>query len=250
MPDSVLFIYTENPLRIPSEKIGSHRLSFRKGNIPAIPASFVKKALSEIISSENTPLSDNISSDAELLLLPVRSLTGGLLFAASCKGLENLKRSELFSFEIEPPQDGCALVCDTIPFFSETIPVEDILLKARKSADLSSLARRIADTALPPTEEYSIWREMVSQNIIVVSDTMMEYFVLRSLILSPRLAMNGKVEYEEYVPQDSLFVAFLDASALSVRDAGESVSKGVVFVGAGKRNGFGLSHIRMERRTE
>jgi len=245
VPDSALFIYTETPLRIPGERLGAYRLVSRKENLPNIPSSFLTRCLS---------VPEKTISDAEIFLLPVRSLIGGIAYAITRRILDKLIQMEFFFSELEETKEmedeNEVLVCNNLSLATDSLLVEDILLKPRKSEQFSKLCETVSKTALPQKEPFSFFKETIRQNTILVSDPFFEYLIIRSLILVPRLTPNRKIEYEEFVPQNTLFVSSLDSSVLDEQLKMELQNSKLVAFGASQNDGFGLCHLTASRRNE
>lgn len=235
MSEAFLFVYTETPLRITDRKVGTHRLTLRRGFLPCIPASFIERSLS---------IQKSGLKDATLLFLPISSLIGVVLYATSPKAVRKARFSSFNpdEFNIEESE---AVVCKDADLIDGSVLLTETLLKGRREEAWERFCSEVADSAFPCDDAYGIWRDTLSRRAVLVHDTFFEYLLLRSLQMTPRLLPEGSVEYEERVPQDALFVSPLVEGSL-LGDLCEEIKRSkLVRIGAGSALGHGFCRIRL-----
>ena len=167
-------------------------------------------------------------SDAQLVLLPVRSLKGGFAYVTSPLALARLHRLAI--------QVG--LVPDwQVPNIAENkaATASDTLLQARgadrqlileafefikiDAGDISKIAIWIAERALPGVSN-KFFADKIMSDLVVLNDTDFSHFARHAMVVEPHVRINdesgtaddGGLFYVENLPPETLMVGLAQAS--------------------------------------
>lgn len=149
-------------------------------------------------------------TDARLLLLPVRSLTGHFKLVTCPYILERFQRDmalagQSLSFEIPEPQREHAVVAED----AANLFLEEISFQVQKE-DLAGLAK-----AIGPLVRHPETRKRLEGQITVLTDNEFSYFANYGLQVNARNILDKDKKtsknlwYEETLPPDSLFYSLL-----------------------------------------
>lgn len=154
-------------------------------------------------------------TDARLMLLPVRSLSGHYKWVTCSYLLKRYRRdAELAGVPAAapplpaPPQPGQALAAGKGRLFLEELSFEIV------TADINNLAEAVA-----PLIFHQPARERLPGSLVVISDDEFAYFARYGLAVNARNVLNDDTKtsenlwYEETLPPDSLFYTLLLARA-------------------------------------
>lgn len=166
--------------------------------------------------------------DAQLVAFPVRSLRGGYVYATCPQALARAQRllglvGIQTAWTITAVQEGTALLSNpALRSGDNKLHLEAFEYEAKISPDtLPSLATDLAAKALPPDSAHGYFREKLTQDLVVLSDTDFAYFVEHATVVEPHVRINektgaadsGGLFYTENLPPESLLLAPLMASA-------------------------------------
>ncbi|KAF0194310.1 MAG: hypothetical protein FD169_1877 [Bacillota bacterium] len=150
-----------------------------------------------------------IISDARVLLLPVRSLTGHYRWVTCPYLLERFQRdfalcsSKKASFEVPKPQEGEVIVCegkDSLP----KLFVEEFAYTV-KTEKLEGVIAAIA-----PLLHHESMRHRLVEALTIIADTDFKYFAQYGLCIRARNVLDDTTKtsknlwYEESIPSDTL----------------------------------------------
>lgn len=164
--------------------------------------------------------------DAQLVLLPVRSLKGGYVYATSRYALGRLERLlRLIGIPVAWPAlpevaDGQCLLANPALLSSDKLHLEAFEYTATVPEELPGLAEDLATRALPDGHEYAFFRDKMQTDLVVLSDTDFSYFAENAMLVEPHVRINsdtgtadsGGLFYTENLPPESLLVAPMLAS--------------------------------------
>lgn len=163
--------------------------------------------------------------DAQILVLPVRSLKGGYVYATCPQALARAQR--LLALTGSTPawpalavEDGQCLFANRALLSDGKLHLEAFEYAAQSSEPLAQIAADIARRALPQDAAYRFFAEKLSSDLVVLSDTDFGYFAKHAMLVEPHVridpetgtADDGGLFYTENLPPESLLIAPLMAS--------------------------------------
>jgi len=163
--------------------------------------------------------------DAQLVALPVRCLKNGYVYTtcpqalARCQRLLKLAGQET-SWKIPAVQEGgCALGNGKL-LSGNKLHLEAFEYAATESQDIESIGKDLAGRGMPDGDEYSFFRDKLTDDLVVLSDTDFAYFAEYATLVEPHVriddktgsAADGGLFYTENLPPESLLIAPLLAS--------------------------------------
>lgn len=262
---TTMFIYTETPLHAGTgTALGAIDLPIQREkytDYPLIASSGLKGAMREwfenkfknevaeidvVFGPRKNPdhASAMASTDARLLLFPIRSMKGVFVWATSPTLLHRL-RTELercgdksFPSIIPVPPSETAFVSSEDPVLVENgryLILEENSFKVpgrEENVNCTNVAEWIKTHAIPNGDEYVFWRTQVLSKMVILSDTDFSYFVKHSTEVNARVMLgekkttteDGNLFYEENMPSDSLLYSSLLASIPYVANPPAAVS--------------------------
>jgi CRISPR-associated protein Cmr4 len=173
--------------------------------------------------------------DAQLVALPVRSLRGGYVYATCPQALSRAQRLlALIGVKADWPslgveEDHC-LVANPGLLSGEKLHLEafEYTAKEKESQAVKTIAKDLADKALPGRDEYAFFRDKlggneaakVSSDLVVLSDTDFAYFAQNAMLVEPHVCIDENTGtakgtglfYTENLPPESILVAPMLAS--------------------------------------
>lgn len=179
--------------------------------------------------------------DAQLVAFPVRCLKNGYVYATSPIALARAQRllksvGVKADWKIPPVAEGtCALINKEL-LSGDKLHLEAYEYRAALSGDLETLAKYLADQALPAGDGYAFFRDKLKKDLVVLSDTDFAYFAQHATLVEPHVridpntgtADDGGLFYTENLPPESLLLAPLHASATRNGKKDERLEAGVV----------------------
>ncbi|MFA5631696.1 MAG: type III-B CRISPR module RAMP protein Cmr4 [Porticoccaceae bacterium] len=163
--------------------------------------------------------------DAQLVALPIRSLKGGYVYATCPQALARAQRLLMLtgatgSWPALNVAEGNCLLTNGNLLSADKLHLEAFEYTAEKSAELSDVAADLAAKALPQQDEYAFFREKLTDDLVVLSDTDFAYFAKNAMLVEPHVridektgtASDGGLFYTENLPPESLMIAPLMAS--------------------------------------
>jgi len=196
---------------------------------PVVVGSSLKGAIRDMVRQKVKVLgkeifgaSDNSGivavTDARLLLLPVRSLTGHFKWVTCPYLLERFQRDmELVGlhqpFSIPHVEKGRAIPMKSIDSKQGNLFLEELSFMVEAcEAEISGIVKVIT-----PLIHYQSVKERLKKQLVIVSDDDFEYFASYGLQINARNVLHEETKtsknlwYEETIPADSVFYAILMA---------------------------------------
>jgi len=174
--------------------------------------------------------------DAQLVALPVRSLRGGYVYATCPQAISRAQRLlALIGVEVSWPalptvEEGRCLVANTGLLAerkingqsAQVLHLEAFEYEAQKtdSDPVRTIAKDLAAKALPGGDGYRFFRDKLTSDLVVLSDTDFGYFAQHAMLVEPHVridpntgtAKDGGLFYTENLPPESLLIAPMLAS--------------------------------------
>ena len=187
--------------------------------------------------------------DAQLIALPIRSLRGGYVYAASPQSLERARRLlKLIGVQVEWPglpevEEGQCLIVNPDLLNGDKLHLEAFEYTAiplAQATPLKKLAEDLSQRALPSADAYQFFRAKLANDLVVLSDTDFAYFAENAMLVETHVRINektgtaedGGLFYTENLPPESLLVSPVLASKTRTGQNGELSAETV------------LSHVR------
>lgn len=173
--------------------------------------------------------------DAQLVLLPIRSLKGGFVYATCPQALNRAQRL-LNLIEIDTSwqtpkveQGKCLVLNSNLLSNGEKLHLEAFeysaaINDATANDNLQPVADYLADNALPENTNtnsgYQFFADKIKSDLVLLSDTDFAYFAENAMLVEPHVridettgtAKDGGLFYTENLPPESLLIAPLMAS--------------------------------------
>lgn len=163
--------------------------------------------------------------DAQLVLLPVRSLKSGYVYATCPQALARAQRllaltGSAPSWPALTVQDGQCLFANPALLSGDKLHLETFEYSARASSEAAQIATDLATCALPQDAAYQFFADKLTTDLVVLSDTDFGYFAKNAMLVEPHVridektgtASDGGLFYTENLPPESLLIAPLMAS--------------------------------------
>jgi len=163
--------------------------------------------------------------DAQLVMLPIRSLKGGYVYATCPQALARAQRLlSLIGVAAEWPTlsvaEGQCLIANPTLLSGDKLHLEAFEYTAEDSQDLPKISEDLADKTLPKGDAYAFFRDKLKTDLVVLSDTDFAYFAQNAMLVEAHVRINeatgtakdGGLFYTENLPPESLLVAPLLAS--------------------------------------
>lgn len=163
--------------------------------------------------------------DAQTVALPIRSLKGGYVYATSPQALARAQRllklnGAVVNWPALRVSDGSCLLCNPDILSKDHLHLESFEYSAKISKELKDIATDLAAKALPDAAEYEFFREKLTNDLVVLSETDFAYFAQHAMLVEPHVridektgtASDGGLFYTENLPPESILIAPLMAS--------------------------------------
>jgi CRISPR-associated protein Cmr4 len=169
--------------------------------------------------------------DAQLVVLPVRSLKGTFVYATCPQALARMRRllAHLGLTRVWPDlpdvaQGTCLTIHDAqlAGADRDKLHLEAFEYAAANKAcgELRAIAEDLAQIGLPAGDGYSFFREKLAKDLVMLSDTDFDYFSQHAMLIEPHVridditgsASDGGLFYTENLPPEALLIAPLLAS--------------------------------------
>src|SRR5690625_2034009 len=134
--------------------------------------------------------------DAQLVALPIRSLRGSYVYATSgeaiARALRLLKLAELdINWPVFSVSKNQALVSNEQQLSDgKKLHLEAFEYQAQVDDALRDLAKQLADLALPDKPGHAFFREKISNDLIVLSDSDFSYFAQNAMVVEPHVRID------------------------------------------------------------
>ncbi len=293
---AMLFIYVETPLHAGTARgLGAVDLPIqreRTTNYPMVQASSLKgrlrsesrgrlpeEELRAIFGPEPTNASDHAGAfstgDARILLFPVRSLAGVFAWTTSIDALARFHREAALAglnlsedWQLPPgPDEETALVAEGTDLAAgDSIVLEEFSFTPSNVPAVATIARWLAEHALPRGKEYEYWRRALPRKLCVLPEDAFRDFarygteVQTHVKLDPKskTVAGGALWTAESLPVDTLLYALLLAtpSRNGTKLSGEQIIERIAALdlprtqlGGDETTGQGIVALRVHRRA-
>ena len=161
--------------------------------------------------------------DAQLVVLPVRSLKGGFVYATCPQALARTQRllnqlGVACKWVIPEVKSGCLVthLANTAKREGKhLLHLEAYEYEATANESLKTLASDLTTRALPDTDAFKFFRDKLSADLVVLSDTDFDHFSQHAMLIEPHVridpttgsAQDGGLFYTENLPPESLLIA-------------------------------------------
>ncbi|CAK0748941.1 CRISPR-associated protein Cmr4 [Gammaproteobacteria bacterium] len=163
--------------------------------------------------------------DAQLVALPVRSLKNGYVYATCPQAISRAQRLlGLIGVTTGWPalsvnEEHCLLANPAL-LSGDKLHLEAFEYKAKVLQTLPQLSADLAAKALPGDGAYAFFRQKLTEDLVILSDTDFGYFAQHAMLVEPHVridektgtAKDGGLFYTENLPPESILVAPLLAS--------------------------------------
>ncbi len=164
--------------------------------------------------------------DAMLVAMPVRSLKEGFVYA-TCPAILARTQRLLATLglavrwrEIPVPEPGKCVLANPALISGDKLHLEAFEYTARVSNELPAISDDLAKRAIPDGNQYLYFREKLTKDLVVLSDTDFAYFSENGTLVEPHVRINnetgtaddGGLFYTENLPPESILVSPLMAS--------------------------------------
>ncbi|MCS7314661.1 MAG: type III-B CRISPR module RAMP protein Cmr4 [Bryobacterales bacterium] len=164
--------------------------------------------------------------DAHLVALPVRSLKQGFVWTTCAQALWRARRLlELVKVETnwpipDPPAEGNCFVANAQLLYENKLHLEGFEYEATRSDHLKAIGSDLARKALPGDQACAYFRQKLSSDLVLLSDTDFAFFAQNATLVEPHVRINektgtadeGGLFYTENLPPESILVAPVLAS--------------------------------------
>lgn len=165
-------------------------------------------------------------SDGQLVAFPVRCPKAGYVYATSPLLLARLKRQLALAnirvdWMIPKLESGKCSVVKPGLLIENKLALEAYELENEKiEPSLKSIADWLAENALPQTGEYGYFCEKLANDLVLLSDDELHYFVVNSTVVEPHVRIDdisgtadgGALFYTENLPPESILFTVIMAS--------------------------------------
>ncbi|TSE30397.1 type III-B CRISPR module RAMP protein Cmr4 [Tepidimonas charontis] len=164
--------------------------------------------------------------DAQLVAFPVRSLKRGFVWAVSPVTLARLKRLAVLAgcqidWSVPQPDAEQALVADAGVLNQSRLVLEAFDFAAKESEALKTIAKWLADNALPTGPAHQHFRSKLGNDFVLLPEEAFSHFVRNATVVEPHVRIDdetgtadeGGLFYTENLPSESLLVSTVLASA-------------------------------------
>jgi CRISPR-associated protein Cmr4 len=255
-----LFIYTETSLHAGTgSTVSVVDLPIqreRTTNYPIIQGSGVKGALRsqanlgkddeqllfgidpDIMQKSKEAFAGAISvGDARIVLFPVRSLMGVFAYVTCPHVLARVGRETGANLpSVSITDDSTALVTSNSSVVtSGSIVLEEFTFAGKASKEVDTIAKWLADNALPQGEEYAYWRTKLASSLVVLPDNAFKDFVTTSTEIVTRVKLVtetktvdtkiGGLWTQESLPSDTLLMSGINISSRNPNVNGNSLKE-------------------------
>jgi CRISPR-associated protein Cmr4 len=179
--------------------------------------------------------------DAQLVVLPVRSLKNSYVYATCPQALARARRLLTLSdigikWEALSVASAHALVINTALLSAGKLHLEAFEYSAAESAELKNIAAYLAEKSLPADEAYAFFRDKLKSDLVLLSDTDFGYFAQNAMLVEPHVRINdatgaakdGGLFYTENLPPESILIAPIFAGQTRTGRKGEDLPAEIV----------------------
>lgn len=165
--------------------------------------------------------------DAQLVALPVRSLKGGYVYATCLQAIARTQRlltliGDTISWSTSnlDVAEGRCLTINAARLTGDKLHLEAFEYTAQTSKELADVAKHLATKAMPSDGHYSFFRNKLTSDLVILSDSDFAYFAQNAMLVEPHVridpatgtAKEGGLFYTENLPPESILIAPMLAS--------------------------------------
>ncbi|MEY6433632.1 type III-B CRISPR module RAMP protein Cmr4 [Thioalkalicoccus limnaeus] len=163
--------------------------------------------------------------DAQLVAFPVRCLKNGYVYATCPQALGRAQRlltliGLAVEWRIPDVTEGHCVLANPELLANDKLHLEAFEYTARISPDLPDLTQDLASKALPQGPEHAFFRDKLTKDLVILSDTDFGYFTEHATVVEPHVRIDpdtgtadgGGLFYTENLPPESVLLAPLMAS--------------------------------------
>ena len=164
-------------------------------------------------------------SDGQLLAFPVRCAKAGFVYAASPLLLARLQRQLVLAgipanWTIPELESGKCAIINPALMTENKLALEAYELEPKIEKTLKPIADWLATHTLPQTDEFGFFRDKLANDLVLLSDDELHYFVANSTVVEPHVRIDdisgtadgGALFYTENLPPESLLFSVILAS--------------------------------------
>jgi len=187
-----------------------------------------RKLLNRLFGPENDA-SDHAGalsfSDGQLVAFPVRCAKAGFVYATSPLLLARLKRQLALAkiqadWTIPNLESGKCQIVNHELMTDSKLALEAYELEPKVETALKPIADWLAANALPDDNDFAYFREKLANDLVLLSDDELHYFVVNSTVVEPHVRIDdisgtadgGALFYTENLPPESLLFTVMMAS--------------------------------------
>ncbi len=233
--------HTNHPMAAGSGLKGAMREAAQhrwKGEVEGAKATDVSAIFGPAPDEDSSEFAGCLSvADAQLALLPVRSLRHSFVYATCPTALGRLQRAARLAgieFPALPPEpeENDALVLPQGPQSTDRLVLEAYDLGAKQDNTLAELAEWIGRYALP-SDSLDYFRGKLTRDLVVLHDRKFDFFSRNATVVEPHVriddetgtADDGGLFYTENLPPESLLVSTLMSTRVRKRDEQRSAQE-------------------------
>ncbi|MEJ5369569.1 MAG: type III-B CRISPR module RAMP protein Cmr4 [Bryobacteraceae bacterium] len=165
--------------------------------------------------------------DAQLVVLPIRSLKKGFVYATCPQALARAHRlltlvgaNGRWDPLGQPVSEGNCLVASADLLTDGKLHLEAYEYKGNEDKQAGEIGKALARMAIPESSEFAFFRKKLETDLVVLSDTDFGFFCEHALLVEPHVRINdetgaadsGGLFYTENLPPESILIAPLMAS--------------------------------------
>lgn len=164
-------------------------------------------------------------SDGQLVAFPVRCAKAGFVYATSPLLLARLKRSVGLAgikvgWSIPSLESGKCRILNIDLMTDNQLALEAYELEPQIDPTLKPIAEWLKVNALPESDDFAYFRNKLTNDLVLLSDDELHYFVVNSTVVEPHVKIDdvsgtadgGALFYTENLPPESLLFTVLMAS--------------------------------------
>lgn len=187
-----------------------------------------RKLLNRLFGPENDA-SDHAGalsfSDGQLLAFPVRCAKAGFIYATSPLLLARVQRQLALAktqvdWTVPSLASGYCQIVNPDLLTENKLALEAYELEPKIEPTLKPIADWLAAHALPQADEFGYFRKKLANDLVLLSDYELHYFVVNSTVVEPHVsiddisgtAKDGGLFYTENLPPESVLFSVILAS--------------------------------------
>lgn len=164
-------------------------------------------------------------SDGQLVAFPVRCAKAGFVYATSPLLLARLKRQLGLAkvqadWTIPDLESGKCRIVNPDLMTENRLALEAYELEPQIDPTLKPITEWLTANALPESDDFAYFRNKLTNDLVLLSDVELHYFVVNSTVVEPHVKINdvrgtaddGALFYTENLPPESLLFTVLMAS--------------------------------------